>query len=96
MEFGFNPTHRQHGFDLVRYRPNWALRNRYHTGYGRCATRLPNWSVRDDPNYERGSRQTMMHIVNESPRLQGSLTDLLGLYAAESDAIDWLRMISMR
>ena len=53
------------GFDLDR--KDWTLLNRFRTGHGQCAATLHDWGIRDNPLCACGTKQTMLHIVNECP-----------------------------
>jgi len=59
-----------------------------------CAATLHDWGICNDPFCACGSKQTMLHIVNECP-----LTKFPGgvhvLHSAGNDLVTWLRKLSI-
>ena len=88
-----DPVVCQPGFDLEH--KDWSLLNHFRTGHGLCASTLHDWGIRDDPLCACGSKQTMLHTVNECPltKFPGGLQTL---HSAEEDSVIWLRKISIR
>ena len=88
-----DPAICQPGFDLER--KDWTLLNRFRTGHGLCAATLHDWGIRDDPFCVCGSKQTMLHIVNECP-LTKFPDRLRVLHAAENDSVTWIHKLRIR
>jgi len=81
------------GFDLER--KDWTLLNRFRTGHGQCAATLHDWGIRDNPLCACGSKQTMLHILNECPltKFPGGLQ---AHHSADEDFCSWLCKLSIR
>ena len=75
------------GFDLER-------KDCFHTGHGQCAATLHDWGMRDNPLCACGSKQTMLHIVNECllTKFPGGLQ---ALHSAAEDSCSWIRKLSI-
>jgi len=82
-----DPTIRQPGFDLPRWR--WSLLNRCHTTQGHCGACRRKWRLTDIDLCPCGATQTMSYIVKSCPltKLNGGLSRL---HSADEDAISWL------
>jgi len=88
-----DPAICQPGFDLEC--KVWTLLNRFCTSHGLCAATLHDWGIHDDSFCACGSKQTMLHIVNECllSKFPGGLH---ALHTAENDSVTWLRKLSIR
>ena len=69
-------------------RQPWTLLNRFRTGSSTCRASLHRWGMAQSDLCQCGQRQTMTHIIDDSPRTKFDGV-LEALHEADNVAVHW-------